>query len=75
MARMGIIGITPDERDDIRHAVHQALRYWPNDGGDETPRENIRRAFRMLRQDFMRWQTMQAAAVRLEQDAYRYRNM
>jgi hypothetical protein len=74
MARLGIIGITTDERDAIRYAVGTALRYWPNDGGDETPREHIRRAFKFLRANFTRG-SLVWAAHHLEMDAQRYEDM
>lgn len=61
--------------EDIRRAVGDACRYWPNDGSDDTPRENIARAFRFIRARLHRGLPIQAAVGQLEADALRYMDM
>lgn len=67
--------MTPNTKRDLIHAVELAQHYWPNAGGNETPRENIRRAFRMVRSNLNVGDHIQAAIGRLEIDAFRHRNM
>jgi len=61
--------------DDIRAVVVLACRYWPNAGGDETKRENIRRAFKIIRHWINNGHTIQTAIGRVEDSAYRHANM
>lgn len=78
MARLitRIVGITPDERHAIRRAVAFAMRVWPNSHlGDQTPREDMRSAFRTIRNMFERHGDMEIAAGDLERDCYAYEDM
>lgn len=69
-----IVDISPEEREDIRRAIYFAMRVWPNAGGDETPRENIRAAFKILR-DWTVSSGLPTAVGQLEADCYRYEDM
>lgn len=75
-ARMGIIGITADEKDAIRRAVRLGMDLWPNSHlGDNTRREDMRGAFYLIRSYFGRGQSMMQAAGAIELDAYRHEDM
>jgi hypothetical protein len=61
---------------DIRDAVADAVRYWPNAHlGDCTAREDIRSAFLRIRRDVGRGENIQAAAGAVSRDALRHSDM
>ncbi len=64
-----------DKMDHLGPAIHLALEYWPNAGGDETRRENIRSAFRFIRNRLNNGMDFYCACGDLVSDAYRYQNM
>ena len=71
-----IANIAPETREDIRYAVDLALRYWPNSHlGDYSPHEDMRSAFRRIRQLVERGHTVGSAAREVEIDACRHANM
>lgn len=60
----------------IRGAVESAVMYWPNAGGPETPRENMRSAFRQIRRAVIEGRiALHYACLRLEEDALRHADM
>jgi hypothetical protein len=63
-------------RTTVEPAVQLAVRYWPNAHlGDCSPREDIRSAFYLIRSALQRGDSIQAAAGRVESDAYRHADM
>lgn len=63
------------ERDLIRNAVGLAVRYWPNSHlGDLTPRQDIRSAFRRIRNAEPTIGLLPAVYA-VEDDAYRHMDM
>lgn len=69
--------LSPENREDIRHAVALAMTYWPNSHlGDYSPREDMRSAFRMLRShtDY-NGGNIHAGIGALSGDAYRHADM
>lgn len=70
---MGLNGI--EARRAVILAVFDFVRYAPNQGGDETPRENIRSAFYILRCRINRGMSIQSATGELERFADSYRDM
>jgi hypothetical protein len=56
-------------------AVHDFMRYAPNQGGDETPRENLHSAFQILRSRLNRGYSIQHAISDLERIADSFRDM
>lgn len=73
--RYPVTSLTRDQRADIRCAVHLALRFWPNAGGDYTPRQNIRSAFRMLRSHAAHYGSLYVGIGAVERDAYAHADM
>lgn len=67
--------MTRNTRLALRSAAELALRYWPNAGGDETPRQNLGRAFRFVRTRLQAGYEIQSAIGALEADAYRHADM
>lgn len=63
------------EIDAVRSAVRSYVRYAPNQGGDETPRENIRGAFYFLRCRVDRDSLLYAAVAELERVSYSMMDM
>lgn len=59
----------------VRNAVCDYVRYAPNQGGDETPREFIREAFRYIRTRLNTGWSVQSAAGALERVADSMRDM
>lgn len=48
--RLAIKNLSAEERQSVRESVHMAMQYWPNSHlGDLAPREDMREAFRMIR--------------------------
>lgn len=70
-----IANLTTEAREEIRDAVQLAVRYWPNDGRESTPREDIRSAFKMLRSHASYHGYIQAGIGAVSGDAYRYMDM
>lgn len=70
---MGNAGRETIER--VRYAVGDYVRWAPNQGGDETSRENIRSAFYILRARINRGMSIQSAAGDLERIADSMRDM
>lgn len=70
---MGRIGA--DARLDVIRTVGRYLTYAPNQGGDETPRQHIRSAFRILRSRLSSGNSIQAATGALDRIAESYRDM
>ena len=61
--------------DDLANAVSDYLRWAPNQGGDETPRENIRSAFLIVRSRLNRGASIQSAVSDLWSIADSFRDM
>ena len=59
----------------IRGAVNEYCRYAPNQGGDETPRENIQSAFYFLRARLNAGYSVYSAAGDLLRVAYSLMDM
>jgi hypothetical protein len=65
-----------ENRRAVREAVDLAVRYWPNSHlGDNSPREDIRSAFRWIRRGIEQGLSIQQAAGVVESDAYRHMDM
>lgn len=61
---------------EVRYAVRDAVRYWPNAHlGDLSEAEDRRSAFRFIRNRLRAGWHIQAAVGDLEMDALRHRNM
>lgn len=61
--------------EELRHAVSDFVRYAPNQGGDETPCENIRSAFGIVRSRLNQRHSILSAIGALERIADSYRDM
>jgi hypothetical protein len=67
--------MTTDTRRDIRNAVYLAMEYWPNAHlGTNTPRDDMRSAFKMLR-SWTDHESIQCAIGQLERSAYSHADM
>jgi hypothetical protein len=74
--KVRILGITARDREDIIRVVRRAMHFYPNDGGDETPREHMRSAFAMIRREMVNFDASLSVAIdRLDHDIYRYEDM
>jgi len=61
---------------DVRFAVLHAMQTWPNGHlGEESRRDDLRRAFRFLRSRVDRGMPLKQATIELDIDAYRYEDM
>lgn len=72
------IPATPNQaiQADIRHAVGLAMEYWPNAHlGDRTRRQDMRSAFRMIRDHLRAGYSIQAACGAVSLDAHRHADM
>jgi hypothetical protein len=75
-AKITIRNICADDRERVREAVRLAMEFWPNAHlGDNSRREDMNSAFRMIRSYVAAGQSVAAAAGTLENDAYRHENM
>ena len=75
MSRLEIRRITAHERVLIRAAVRRAMALWPNAHlGDQTRREDMREAFRMLRAH-SEGGRVELGASAVERDTDRYEDM
>jgi hypothetical protein len=71
-----IVGITAHDRLEIYDLVYRAMRYYPNDGGDETPRDHIRSVFRSIRVRMVDWRwTLQMAIGDIDRHIYAMEDM
>jgi hypothetical protein len=60
----------------VRRAVELAVHYWPNAHlGAHSPREDMRSAFRRIRNNINSGLNIQQAAAVVESDAYRHADM
>lgn len=59
----------------VVRAVSEYVRFAPNQGGDETPRENIRFCFGAIRDRLNRGSSIQQAAGDVERWAYSMEDM
>lgn len=68
--------LTKNEKEQIRKAVKEAMRYYPNSHlGDCSPREDMRSAFRSIRNARDYYGNMWEAATYVYNDAQRYADM
>ena len=71
-----IRSLTPDDRDYVREVVADAMTYWPNSHlGDNTPRQDMRSAFKFLRRHMDDGLSLHDACGRLSCDVARYVDM
>lgn len=60
---------------ELRYAAYAYVRYAPNQGGAETPRENIRSAFYIVRSRLNHGLSIQGAIGELDSIAHSYADM
>lgn len=73
---ISIFRLSPTERQALRDVVLLCVAYWPNAHlGDDTPRQDIHRAFGRIRMAMATGMDFWAALGRLETDAYRHADM
>ncbi|MDE2020165.1 MAG: hypothetical protein KGJ13_07520 [Patescibacteria group bacterium] len=70
-----IFDIGPKSKANIRRAVKECVRYWPNADFDSTNQENIAAAFRFIRRCVKSGMSLSEAANHVARDALRYENM
>lgn len=74
--KLAIRQLTPDEVANVRDAVADCRAYWPNAHlGDTPPRQDIRSAFKMIRDRVMGGVSIGSACADLRLDAARYVDM
>lgn len=74
--KLAIRQLTEDERADVVQAVRECREYWPNAHlGTTPPREDIRSAFKMIRDRVMGGASLGSACGDLRRDAARHMDM
>lgn len=71
-----IYNLSGDDRRRVCDVVDLCVIYWPNAHlGDETPHQDIKRAFARIRAGLLRGHSIDDTLWQLEADAYRHADM